>query len=218
MKTLNLLTLNKNIKETPLNDITTIISELSVPFIKVDCINWKEFDYKPSVAVRLAHFNDGLFLHFNVNESNIRALVDADNGPVYTDSCVEFFIDPLGNGTYYNFEFNCTGYLLLGFGSGRHNREMASLEILQSVKRVSSLGEKPFELLQDNINWELEVFIPFSSFFKHKITALKEQNPTCNIYKCGDLQKTPHYISWNPIETDKPDFHRPEFFGKISLK
>ena len=27
----------------------------------------------------------------------------------------------------------------------------------------------------------------------------------------------PHYLSWMPIDTPKPDFHRPEFFGKINF-
>ncbi|MDE5921249.1 MAG: hypothetical protein K2G82_06535, partial [Paramuribaculum sp.] len=27
----------------------------------------------------------------------------------------------------------------------------------------------------------------------------------------------PHYLSWAPITTPQPDFHRPEFFGNITL-
>ena len=27
----------------------------------------------------------------------------------------------------------------------------------------------------------------------------------------------PYYMSWSPIDTPKPDFHRPEFFGEIIL-
>ena len=33
-----------------------------------------------------------------------------------------------------------------------------------------------------------------------------------NLYKCADKAKTPHYLSAFPIDTEKPDFHRPEFF------
>ena len=36
-----------------------------------------------------------------------------------------------------------------------------------------------------------------------------------NVYKCGDLLPVPHFISWNPITTESPDFHRPEFFGQM---
>ena len=34
-----------------------------------------------------------------------------------------------------------------------------------------------------------------------------------NIYKCGDQTVNKHYLSWNPIDSEKPDFHRPEDFG-----
>ena len=39
-----------------------------------------------------------------------------------------------------------------------------------------------------------------------------------NFYKCGDKTAHPHYLSWSPIDTPKPDFHRPEFFGELILK
>lgn len=38
-----------------------------------------------------------------------------------------------------------------------------------------------------------------------------------NFYKCGDGLTVPHYLSWSPIVTEKPDFHRPEFFNQIKL-
>ena len=38
-----------------------------------------------------------------------------------------------------------------------------------------------------------------------------------NFYKCGDKTAHPHYLSWSPIHTEKPDFHRPEFFGELIL-
>jgi hypothetical protein len=33
-----------------------------------------------------------------------------------------------------------------------------------------------------------------------------------NLYKCADKAKTPHYLSAFEVGTEKPDFHRPEFF------
>ena len=38
-----------------------------------------------------------------------------------------------------------------------------------------------------------------------------------NFYKCGDKTAHPHYLSWSPIDTPKPDFHRPDFFGELLL-
>ena len=36
-----------------------------------------------------------------------------------------------------------------------------------------------------------------------------------NFYKCGDELDKPHYLSWNPINLEKPNFHCPEFFGTL---
>ena len=36
-----------------------------------------------------------------------------------------------------------------------------------------------------------------------------------NFYKIAENSTNPHYITWSVVENDKPDFHKPEFFGKI---
>ena len=36
-----------------------------------------------------------------------------------------------------------------------------------------------------------------------------------NFYKCADGTDSPHYVSWSPIKTEKPNFHCPEFFGEL---
>ena len=38
-----------------------------------------------------------------------------------------------------------------------------------------------------------------------------------NIYKCGDKTKIVHYLACFDVKCEKPDFHRPEYFGKIYL-
>jgi hypothetical protein len=64
-------------------------------------------------------------------------------------------------------------------------------------------------------SWELCVRIPF-----HLMDIDADHLPPKllgNFYKCADATDQPHYVSWNPIKTEKPDFHRPEFFGEIYL-
>lgn len=196
-----------------LDKIANTVQKASVPFVSMNCVNWSDFSYKPKVEFRLVLLKNGFYLEFNVEEKGIRGLVTEDNGPVYEDSCVEFFIDPAGQGSYYNFEFNCLGTLLLGFGQSRHNRELGQNEILREVIRYSSLGNKAITTRPNSVTWNLIALIPFSSFFHHKISQLKKVPLRCNFYKCGDKTLFPHYLSWNPISTEKPDFHRPEFFG-----
>lgn len=59
------------------------------------------------------HTGERLMLRFDVAERHTAAKVTKDNGEVWTDSCVEFFIAP-DNSMYYNFETNCIGTVLLG--------------------------------------------------------------------------------------------------------
>ena len=73
----------------------------------IACCNWPgEFPYAPEVSFRMFHTGDWLLLRFDVAENYTAALVTEDNGQVWTDSCVEFFIAP-DEGLYYNFETTC---------------------------------------------------------------------------------------------------------------
>ncbi|MDE6449753.1 MAG: hypothetical protein K2L41_06690, partial [Muribaculaceae bacterium] len=38
------------------------------------------------------------------------------------------------------------------------------------------------------------------------------------LYSCASAIESPYYLSWSPIDTPRPDFHRPEFFGYLILQ
>ena len=198
----------------PISEIADRLEKRGNVFVPIGIVNWQEFTYKPECVFRIAQLRDGLFLHFKVKELDIRTEVMVDNGPVYTDSCVEFFIDPSGDGTYYNFEWNSNGVLLLGFGNSRINREMAGSEVMSGVFR-SPVKNMHADYNNERKEWELLVTIPFTAFFRHTVTSLTSKIAKGNFYKCGDKTKRPHYLTWNPINTLKPDFHRPEYFGDL---
>jgi hypothetical protein len=63
--------------------------------------------------------------------------------------------------------------------------------------------------------WELSLVIPIDVFLLNKLNTLDGLDAKGNFYKCGDNLKVPHFLSWNPIENEKPNFHLPQFFGKI---
>ena len=212
------------------------MKNLSVPFIHADNLKaltqisekldhihnewihvtpWQEYPYKPEVAFAMAHGDAGLFLKFYVEEKHIRAIYSRPNDPVYKDSCVELFFSFGDEAEYYNFEFNCAGTCLLGFGKGRGSRTYLPDEIIQSISSQSTL--KPATSKEASIGWELTVAIPFSAFSYHKLNSLKGKRCRANFYKCGDDLPEPHYVAWNNITTETPDFHRPEFFGTIEF-
>lgn len=182
------------------------------------CNNWpKAFPYTPEVKVKLWHDDANLYINYEVDEEFVRALASSDNGDVYKDSCAEFFIAFDNNG-YYNLESNCAGKVLLSHRLGRkENVEYASPEILAGIKREPSLGHSPFECKKAEGKWSMTLQVPASTFFKHSLNGFKGMEARCNIYKCGDELPRPHFLSYFPITTENPDFHRPEFFGKIKF-
>jgi hypothetical protein len=176
---------------------------------------WTAFPYKPEVAFAMAHGDNGVFLKFFVEEKYLRAIYSEPNQPVYKDSCVEFFVSFGDEREYYNFEFNCAGTCLLSFGNERTNREMTSSELIRSIAFQSSI--KPATNRDANVGWELTVAIPFAAFQYHQVNSMKGKKCRANFYKCGDDLPEPHFLAWNTIQTEEPDFHRPEFFGTVEF-
>lgn len=198
--------------------VPALLDEAGIGFHPIACVNWPEYPYQPEVKFRVAHTGKEILLHYQVVEASVRAVATHDDGKVWEDACVEFFLSPEGNDFYYNFECNCAGKLLLHGGPAGGERPGASEEILKSVKRWASLGTEPFEERIGECAWEVALVIPASAIFRHEITDLNGQTMRGNFYKCGDLLQTPHFLSWSPIELPQPKFHCPEFFGELKFE
>lgn len=156
-------------------------------------------------------------IHYRVEEDSVRAVSGNDLGPVWEDSCCEFFISPDAEGGYYNLEANCIGTVLLCNGQTREHRTPAPVALLGQIDRWASLGRTPFDTKNGAQAWELSLVVPVSSFFRHRLVDLSGLQMRANFYKCGDKTSRPHFLSWNPIDVASPDFHRPDFFGQITF-
>ncbi len=180
-------------------------------------INWQEFGYCPLVKFRIGHIDNEIWLKFDVEEKHILAKEINANGEVYKDSCVEFFISWDGI-NYYNIEVNCIGIVRLGYGTGRNNRQFVDPEMIKKIGVQSSLGNQPFSERTGNFEWNLMLRIPVECFTFNSIKSLSGKKATANFYKCGDETSEPHFVTWNPVNTPQPDYHQPEFFGKLEFE
>ena len=98
------------------------------------------------------------------------------NGDVYKDSCVEFFISPDQNNTYYNFEFNCIGIPHVGHGKTGTKKNLINSEILKLITIKSSLGNQPFDEKTGGFQWEMMIIIPKECFaYDKNMTVLIEK-------------------------------------------
>lgn len=184
----------------------------------IECLNWPDqFPYRPLTTFTIAHSGTHIYIDFFVRCNYLRAVNSENNGPVHQDSCVEFFVAPEGRQPYYNFEFNCIGTIHAARRMDRHTFTPLTDEQLNRVRRLASCGTKPFEELEGMFSWNLMVAIPID-LMGLKYEKGKPLSLHANFYKCADSTAAPHFLSWAPIDTPEPDFHRPEFFGTIVLE
>lgn len=183
----------------------------------IDTINWKGYKYKPDVALSIAYSDHEIFLKYYVKESYFKAEKSETNEMVCEDSCVEFFVSPEDDGLYYNMEFNAIGTCLLGIGTDRASSRRVEPKIISKIRRLTSAGNKPFAEKIGEFAWEITLAIPFEVFFRHQIKDLKGKIFKANFYKCGDKLTVPHYVTWNPVTTENPDYHQPEHFGMLKF-
>ena len=125
--------------------VPALMNESDIEWNSIACVNWQEYPYQPEVKFRVAHTGDSILLHYQVTEASVRAVALEDDGRVWEDACVEFFLSPEANDFYYNFECNCAGKLLLHGGPAGTERPGASENVLKNVQRWASLGTEPFE-------------------------------------------------------------------------
>ena len=176
---------------------------------------WSNGKVKPEVTFKLAYGDESLFLKFEVNEKYFRAVHKEINDTVYEDSCVEFFIGFEEGGAYYNFEFNALGTSLAGYGKGKE-RIWTDPSLVNTIKRAGVIKIVENDTLP--YQWELTVVIPFTAFYNHHITTLEGIKAWGNFYKCGDELPEPHFLCWNNIVAPEPNFHLPQYFGKLNFE
>ncbi len=195
------------------NDINIISLELDkLERNKIKELNWFDFNYAPKVSFAVGYNEDSLFLKYFVEEEHCKAVYSKINEPVYKDSCVEFFISFGNDENYYNLEINCLGTCLIEYGPNRHEREFLSKKLIKKINTQTTLKKE-----NNFYKWEITLAIPFDVFCFTELAQLKGKSAKANLYKCGDDLPVPHYLTWNPIDTPSPDFHRPEYFGTLNF-
>ncbi len=178
---------------------------------------WTPLIDKPNVSFAIAYTADAILLKYFVEEYSMRITQNLNNAPVHVDSCVEFFICFNNENSYYNLEFNSIGICDTGFGKSKAERVSIPPEHIAKIKRESTILSRT-----DNgktfINWELCLVIPSQVFIFHTITFFEGLKCKANFYKCGDDLPSPHFLSWQKIISEMPNFHLPRFFGNLHFK
>lgn len=174
-------------------------------------------DYTPRAEAFVAVSESALRVCLTAWEETIRAEGRQRNDLVCLDSCLEFFFAPIpGSLAYFNFEFNPHGTMYVGFSP--EGTRASSAKITDAPDNGYFRVETRHMLGRGaDSRWQVGFDIPFEFIrrFVPDFDICRNGGIRGNFYKCGDKTEIPHWGSWNPIGTEGPDFHRPEYFGEM---
>jgi hypothetical protein len=199
-------------KHSSIENVSALLDDTNRELIAVR--PWPSFDYKPRVEFSVGYATDCFLLKFYVGEQHLQAVYNNINDPVHKDSCVEIFVAFDNDENYYNLEFNSVGTCFAGYGKHRDGRNNLPVNVIQQIKHQTFVKGNN---ANEGITWELTLVIPNEVFCYHKLTSFKDKMCRVNFYKCGDDLPEPHFLTWNEVYSDEPDFHLPQFFGNMQF-
>ena len=191
--------------------------------LHLNVIMGPEPKFQPEAQAKLLYDDRNIYVCFQVRDRYIRAITTKNYGMVWEDSCVEFFFTPdqdISKG-YFNFETNCIGMVMFRHQTGREENvkmieptDLAQVEMAHSLPKEAIDPERP-----EPIIWTMEYRIPLELLEKYrKITRpAPGVKWLANFYKCGSNASNPHWMTWSRIDRERPDFHRPEYFGTLEF-
>lgn len=168
-------------------------------------------DYRPDARAYVGYNEGGVHVLLCARERTIRAEVSQIGGQVCVDSCLEFFFNPFPFHCreYANVEVNPAGVFHIGLGAGRGNRR---------VLNELPLGWDYSLSAHENGWWAVSYTVPMdwiAQICRGNRPAPGDQW-IGNFYSC-DESIHPHFGCHFEITSDEPDFHRPEWFGRMIL-
>lgn len=187
-------------------------TEQNAPLLPIAAYPWGGH-YRPTTWAKIwLEPQVGFHVIMHCEEENPRTIYKNPDESVYEDSCMECFLQfyPESDNVYMNFEVNSNGVMLCQKGTCRSDRIFI---------RKLCMEQPVVTVLKTNTYWEISYIIPFRLI--HQVYGhcdfISNQVIRGNFYKCGDKTEIQHYGCWSEIGCENPDYHRPEYFGKLII-
>lgn len=178
--------------------------------------------FRPAVRAKMMYDEENLYVIFHVDDRYVRCVTNRPNGPVWEDSCVEFFFSPDINfpEKYFNLEINCGGTPLMHYNLVPRGKFIEiGIEDIRKIEIAHSLPELVDPEIRERMAWTVEYRIPINILKNYSGITSPEQGVEwkANFYKCAEKNSNPHFITWSFVQNEKPDFHLPQFFGTLKF-
>jgi hypothetical protein len=173
-----------------------------------------------NAQAKMMYDEENLYVIFKVYERFVHCVTRDYNGPVWEDSCVEFFFSPDKNlpEQYFNLEINCGGTPLMHYNIvPRKDIKVIDIEDIKKVEIAHSMPQIVDPEMTEPTTWTVEYKIPLAMLTKYAEVTKPEYGVIwrANFYKIAVNSSNPHYLTWSHVKNDKPDFHLPQYFGKL---
>ena len=136
-----------------MNDESLLQTMESIETHAIANVNWAEYPYAPSVNFHIAHSDKVIAVMFKVTEDHVKAVSMENNGPVWEDSCVEFFARMADGQRYINIEMNCAGTILVGKRLTKADAQHLSETEIATIRRITSLPHEQLDSRGENQSW-----------------------------------------------------------------
>ncbi|MGC3944895.1 MAG: carbohydrate-binding family 9-like protein [Chryseolinea sp.] len=191
--------------------------------VKIENRMGDEPRFKPVTEAKACYDSASIYVIFRVQDKFVKSTVTEYNGNVSGDSCVEFFFSPDTNHPdhYFNLEINAGGTPLIFFITKPWTDVLRLPEdAISQIEIAHSLPKKVDPEIADAVIWTIEYRIPLRMLRRFANVTLPEKGVVwpANFYKTGSKTSNPHYYTWSPVSNPVPNFHLPQYFGRIAFK
>ena len=204
----------KTVKEYVVKSVDSLPADWStIEKAVMDEAPWVK-DYVPVTYAQIVFVkNDGFYIRMTCEEKDPKATYTKWMDPVYNDSCMEFFASfDASSQQYMNVEVNSLGTALSAYG------------VKGKRTTISDILGYPLVVQADVRETEWSILIHLTLSEIEKVFGVKPDTFVsgyafrANFYKCGDKTDVVHYNMWNRVDTKKPSYHEPNYFGKLIME
>jgi hypothetical protein len=176
-------------------------------------------DFIPITYAKMLYDEQNVYVIFKVQDRFVRIVTNEINGPVWEDACAEFFFSPdmAAPGKYFNLEMTGGGTPLICYNSFPLELHYLDTADIKEIEIAHSLPELVPDEITDSVTWTLEYSVPLALLEKYANVTRPAPgvNWMANFYKCASNNSNPHYYTWARVNNPTPNFHLPEYFGKL---
>ncbi len=181
---------------------------------------WYKSGKQEQTVSKMLWDDNYLYVAHICQDSHITARHKQHDGPIAQDDCFEvmFAPDPDKPNVYFNVEWNVIGGYVDNHRPNGPKQPRAPKWDAQGVKIAGTYVGTLNKDDDKDRHWIVEAAIPFENFKNYMPHTPPQTGSSWNLNlnrHGGDTDM--QYSQWSPADTEKPSFHTPHRFGRVTF-